>query len=78
MANTSEDRSPKLEPWSHPAQGLHNEARLRRLYADIEAEYDREHNVEPREVPADHLEWYGIELTPMLCRSITRAWRSSR
>jgi hypothetical protein len=78
MANTSRDRYPEI--YSHPAAGLSNEARLRRIYADIEDEYNLQHNIEPREAqgaPAEHLEWYGIELTPMLCRSDTRVWRSS-
>lgn len=51
-----------------------NAARLQRIYDEIEAEYDRQYNIEPRgtqDAPAEHLERFGIELTPMLRRSAT-------
>lgn len=47
--------------------------------ADIEAEYDQQRNIKPHDAqgaPAENLEWHGVELTPMLCRSDTRVWRS--
>lgn len=80
MTSTSKDPCDDHHLLSHRFQSADNEARLRRLYADIEAEYDQQHDIEPRETqgaPAEYLEWHGVELTPMLCRYDTRVWRSS-